>query len=44
MTEKAAKIRLAAASAGGVVTLTESQINRISNRPDEHQRRAMLKI
>ena len=44
MAEKAAKIRLAAISAGGVVTFTEEQINRISNRPDEHQRRAMLKI
>lgn len=44
MTEKAAKIRLAAISAGSVITFTEEQINRISNRPDEHQRRAMLKI
>lgn len=44
MAEKAAKIRLAAIAAGGVVVFTEEQVNRISNRPDEHQRRAMLKI
>ena len=44
MTEKAAKIRLAAISAGGALALTDKEIDRIANRPDEHQRRRMLKI
>lgn len=44
MCEKAAKIRLAATGAGGARPLTAAQVDRIANRPDEHQRRAMLKI
>lgn len=44
MCEKAAQIRLAALAAGGLNALTDAQVRRISHRPDEHERRRMLKI
>jgi len=44
MVEKAARIRVAALAAGGINAMTPEQVRRISNRPDEHERRRMLKI
>lgn len=42
MCEKAARIRLGARSLGGIVSLTDENVRRISNRPDEHERRRAL--
>ena len=44
MCEKAARIRVAAMAAGGAHPMTTAQIERILNRPDEHERRRVLKI
>lgn len=44
MCEKAARIRLGAATLGGVTPLTPENVRRISTRPDEHERRRSLGI
>ncbi len=44
MCEKAASIRLAAAASGEIITMTQDQVDRILHRPDEHERRRVLKI
>ena len=44
MAEKAAAIWLGAAALGGPVFMSPENVERISGRPDEHHRRAMLKL
>jgi ribulose-5-phosphate 4-epimerase/fuculose-1-phosphate aldolase len=44
MAEKSAKIFLGAASLGGPVFMPESQVRRISGRPDELYRQKVLKL
>lgn len=44
MCEKAARIRLGAATLGGITPLTPENVRRISSRPDEHERRRSLGI
>jgi len=44
MCEKAARIRLGAASLGGINSLSASHVSRIATRPDEHERRRSLGI
>jgi rhamnose utilization protein RhaD (predicted bifunctional aldolase and dehydrogenase) len=44
MTEKAAKVFLQAAQLGGPVFLSDTAVNRIAGRPDEHYRQRALNI
>ncbi len=44
MSAKAARIRLGAAILGGPIFLSDADVNRIANRPDEHYRQKALRL